>query len=81
VTQPHFLLTDLEAGDELYFVHSYYPSPDGKQYVFATSEYGYEFCCALGKDNLFATQFHPEKSGRIGLGILKRFAQWEGQSC
>lgn len=81
VTQPHFLLADVRDGDEVYFVHSYYPAPSRREDVFAVSEHGGEFCCALGKDNLFATQFHPEKSGRLGLRILERFQRWEGQSC
>jgi imidazole glycerol-phosphate synthase subunit HisH len=81
VVQPHFLLSGISAGDEVYFVHSYYPAPTNPSEVFAVSEHGGEFCCALGKDNLFATQFHPEKSGRLGLGILERFQRWEGQSC
>lgn len=80
-SQPHFLLSGLEAGDEFYFVHSYYPSPNGSEHAFAVSDYGFEFCCALGKDNLFATQFHPEKSGRLGLELLERFQRWEGQPC
>lgn len=77
----HFLLEGLRPGDEFYFVHSYYLAPRDPQSVFATSDYGGEFCCAIGRDNLFATQFHPEKSGRIGLRLLERFASWDGGSC
>ncbi len=79
--QPHPLLDALEPGDEYYFVHSYFPSPADPAHVFATCDYGGEFCCALGKDNLFATQFHPEKSGRLGLELLSRFSRWEGTRC
>ncbi len=75
--QPHFLLDELELGDEFYFVHSFYPSPADPACVFGTADYGGEFCCALGRDNLFATQFHPEKSGRLGLRLLTRFSQWD----
>jgi glutamine amidotransferase len=76
--KPHPLLGGLQPGDEFYFVHSYYPDPADSARVYAASDYGGEFCCALGKDNLFATQFHPEKSGRFGLALLSRFSRWEG---
>jgi len=78
VEKPHPLLAGFEPGDELYFVHSYYPSPRDPERVYATSDYGGAFCCALGQGNLFATQFHPEKSGPIGLGVLQRFSRWDG---
>lgn len=81
VEQPHPLLAHLQAHDELYFVHSYYLEPARSGDVFATTEHGVRFCCALGKDNLFATQFHPEKSGKAGLALLDRFARWDGKSC
>jgi glutamine amidotransferase len=81
VVQPHFLLAGLQPGDEFYFVHSYHPDPESPDHAFAVSDHGSDFCCALGKDNLFATQFHPEKSGRLGLELLARFARWEGQPC
>jgi imidazole glycerol-phosphate synthase subunit HisH len=77
----HPLLNGIEAGDEFYFVHSYFPDPDDRKHVCASTEYGQRFCSALGKDNLFATQFHPEKSGRFGLAILSRFADWTGTAC
>lgn len=78
VTRPHPLLAGTAPGDEFYFVHSYHPCPLDSANVFATTDYGGDFCCALGRDNLFATQFHPEKSGRLGLELLARFARWEG---
>ena len=81
VTQPHILLKDLREGDELYFVHSYYPNPSKKEHVYATAEYEIEFPVAIGYNNLFATQFHPEKSGPIGLQILRNFSEWDGASC
>lgn len=77
VVQPHFILKDLKEGDEFYFVHSYYPQPANQADVYANCEYEIVFAAALGYKNLFATQFHPEKSGRIGLQILKNFAEWE----
>jgi imidazole glycerol-phosphate synthase subunit HisH len=80
-TQPHFLLGEIEPGDEFYFVHSYYLAATDPRAVFALSDYGGAFGCAIGRDNLFATQFHPEKSGRLGLRLLQRFARWDGTSC
>ncbi len=81
IERPHPLLEGLASGDELYFVHAYYPKPARCEDVYATTEHGVRFCSALGRDNLFATQFHPEKSGRLGLGLLKRFAKWSGAPC
>ncbi len=78
ITQAHPLLNGIQQGDEFYFVHSYYPNPTEEKHVFAVSDYEKPFCCALGKDNLFATQFHPEKSGRFGLALLERFSKWNG---
>ncbi len=80
IEKSHPLLDEGRNNAEFYFVHSYYPAPKDDAVVYATSEYGSNFCCALGRDNLFATQFHPEKSGALGLSILKKFATWDG-SC
>jgi glutamine amidotransferase len=77
-SQAHVLLDPLRPGDEFYFVHSYHPNPADAGAVYAVADYGGPFCCALGRDNLFATQFHPEKSGRLGLELLKRFSAWHG---
>ena len=79
-TQPHPLLEGIDKEDEFYFVHSYYPQPAKKENIYAVSDYGGEFCCAVGNKNLFAVQFHPEKSGRFGLQMLKRFAAWDGEA-
>ena len=58
----------------IYFVHSYYASPTEKQYAFANSPFSdIEYCSIVNKDNAWGTQFHPEKSGEAGLGILKLF--------
>ena len=62
-------------GDYVYFVHSYYVAPEKKQVVAATADYGLEFAASLESDNIFATQFHPEKSQAVGLGLLKRFVK------
>jgi len=77
--KPHPLLDGIRAGDEFYFVHSYYPQPADNNDVYAVTDYGGDFCCALGYKNLFAVQFHPEKSGRLGLEMLERFVKWEGK--
>jgi len=58
----------------VYFVHSYYAKPDDAGVIAATTDYGIEFCSAVWKDNIVATQFHPEKSQDVGLTILKNFA-------
>ena len=79
VVQPHPLLDGIAAGDEFYFVHSFYPQPARAEDVYAVTEYENDFCSALGYKNLFATQFHPEKSGRLGLQMLERFARWDGK--
>ena len=78
VTQPHPILRDVKDGDEFYFVHSYYPLPGARSHVFGTCEYGLTFPAAIGYRNVFATQFHPEKSGQIGLDVLRNFCAWDG---
>ena len=65
---------------EFYFVHSYYPAPSDESTVLGTTDYGMTFCSVLAKDNLVAMQFHPEKSGRPGLQILKNFCAWRGNA-
>jgi glutamine amidotransferase len=76
--RPHFILKNLRPGDEFYFVHSYYPQPADVRHVFATAEYESHFPAAIGDRNLFAVQFHPEKSGEAGLALLRNFADWDG---
>ena len=80
VLKPHPLLQGIEKGDKFYFVHSYYPNPSDSEHIYGVAHYEKPFCCALGYKNLFATQFHPEKSGRFGLRILKHFVNWDGQN-
>jgi imidazole glycerol-phosphate synthase subunit HisH len=79
VVKAHPLLEGIQQGDQFYFVHSYYPNPAAPENIYAVSNHGGDFCCALGYKNLFATQFHPEKSGRFGLELLQRFVKWEGK--
>jgi glutamine amidotransferase len=76
VTQPHSILRHLRPGDEFYFVHSYYPQPDDPAQIYAVCDYGGEFPVAIGTGNLFAVQFHAEKSGLLGLQLLKNFSEW-----
>lgn len=78
VVKPHPLLADVRPGDEFYFVHGYYPEPARADDIYGVSDYEVEFACALGRDNYFGMQCHPEKSGRVGLGVLARFARWDG---
>lgn len=75
----HPVLADIEPGDEFYFVHSFYPQPAQPEHVLAYTEYESRFASAVGHENYVATQFHPEKSGRVGLRLISNFAQWDGQ--
>ncbi len=76
VVRPHPVLAHLRPGDEFYFVHSFYPKPADPACVYAACEYGGTFPAAVGRDNLFAVQFHTEKSGPVGLRLLNNFAEW-----
>jgi glutamine amidotransferase len=60
----------------VYFVHSFYPEPENSDIIIAETHYGLEFASIVGKDNIFATQFHPEKSSKVGLQILKNFVEF-----
>ncbi len=66
------LMSGIDAAAEFYFVHSYYPKPKG-EYVIGTTTYGNTFCSIHGAPGLWAVQFHPEKSGRPGLQLLRNF--------
>jgi glutamine amidotransferase len=70
---PH--LADIPDGSYFYFVHSYYVLPVDASVAATTTDYGIEFVSSVWKDNVFATQFHPEKSQGLGLSILKRFGE------
>jgi len=67
------LFRDIPEGTYVYFVHSYYVAPDDSSVIAATTNYGIDFTSVIAKDNLFGTQFHPEKSQNLGLQILKNF--------
>jgi glutamine amidotransferase len=71
----HPLLDGVKDGSYVYFVHSYYPQPVDPDVVVATTEYGVRFASMVAKGNLFATQFHPEKSSKTGLTMLKNFVR------
>ncbi len=71
--RPDPILEGLEQGSAVYFVHSYYAQPTNNADVSARADYGGDFCASVHRDNLFATQFHPEKSQRVGMKILTNF--------
>ena len=69
------LLRDLPDQSGVYFVHSYYVVPEDESVISTTTDYGRPFVSSIWRDNLLATQFHPEKSQKVGLQILKNFAE------
>jgi glutamine amidotransferase len=75
-TGPHALWSGIEDGSRFYFVHSYFPQAGEAELLRGTSEYGVPFTCAVARDNIFAVQFHPEKSHTAGLRLLSNFANW-----
>ena len=75
-TQPHSLFKHIAQDSYCYFVHSYYIVPTLPEITLATSEYPHSFACIVGKDNVFATQFHSEKSHDSGLQLLQNFLTW-----
>ena len=75
IKRPVPMLDGISDGDMFYFVHSYYGLPKDRSVIAATSDYGTEVTAAVIKDNLFATQFHPEKSVAKGLRILTNFVR------
>ncbi len=77
--QSHPLWENIPQDSRFYFVHSYYAEPDDAGVMAATTQYPGPFACALAKDNIFAVQFHPEKSQAVGLQLLKNFLCWDGQ--
>ncbi len=76
-TGDHPLWAGIEPGAYFYFVHSYYAVPDDPAHSAAYSCYGMDFTCALSQSNIFATQFHPEKSAAAGLRLYQNFIQWQ----
>jgi len=74
--KPHSIWDGVADGSYFYFVHSYYAVPDQMDHALGETVYGLPFCCAAGRDNIFATQFHPEKSASAGLQLYKNFLHW-----
>ena len=77
--QAHPLWQDIKDNARFYFVHSYYVDPQDKTLLAGTTQYGIEFASVIARDNVFAAQFHPEKSSHDGLQLLKNFCRWDGQ--
>lgn len=76
--RPHPVFDGIEDDSEFYFVHSYHPAPADDAWVIGETSYAdVTFASAIAHKNLVATQFHPEKSGRVGLRLLKNFTEWQ----
>ena len=75
----HPLFAGIEDGARFYFVHSYYFAPQDTALTLAESEYPGRFSCIVGRENVFATQFHTEKSHHAGLQMMKNFLAWDGR--
>ncbi len=79
-TIEHPLWQGIAQNARFYFVHSYYVEPAGPELVAATTRYGIEFASAVCRDNVFAVQFHPEKSQHAGLQLYENFLHWNGKT-
>jgi glutamine amidotransferase len=77
--RPHPLWHNIPQNSRFYFVHSYYAQSSDVSLIAATSQYPTAFTCAVAKNNIFAVQFHPEKSQTVGLQLLSNFLHWDGQ--
>jgi glutamine amidotransferase len=77
-SQDHALWHNIDQDSRFYFVHSYYVEAENNPNVFATCDYGKQFAASVQQGNLFAVQFHPEKSADAGLQLLSNFCQWQG---
>src|SRR3972149_7071794 len=73
IVRPHPIFEGVPDGSYFYFVHSYYPRPDDPDIVIGETDYGVTFASVVGRDNVVATQFHPEKSGDMGLRMYENF--------
>jgi glutamine amidotransferase len=74
----HPLWQGIEDNSRFYFVHSYYVDPQDQALTVGSTDYGIDFVSAIARDNVFAAQFHPEKSAHDGLQLLKNFCHWDG---
>jgi len=77
-TRAHPLWEGIPDASRFYFVHSYFPQPEEAAIVTGVADYPFRFTCAVARDNIFAVQFHPEKSQAAGLALLGNFARWDG---
>lgn len=75
ICRSHPLFTDLESDSRFYFVHSYHVTCNREDEILAKTIYGYPFASVIGKDNIMGVQFHPEKSHKFGMNLLKNFAE------
>jgi len=75
--EPHALWAGITDNDYFYFVHSYYAQPSNTTHAVGVTDYGAPFASAVARDNIFATQFHPEKSAKAGLQLYKNFVHWK----
>lgn len=73
VRRPHFLVDGIESGQHAYFTHSYYAIPGNEADVVATTDYGGDFASVVARENVCGVQFHPEKSWRVGLAMLRGY--------
>jgi glutamine amidotransferase len=77
-TQPHPMWKDIADGERFYYVHSYYVQPQNESLIAGVTEYPKRFTGAIAHQNIFAVQFHPEKSQHAGLQLLANFVEWNG---
>jgi glutamine amidotransferase len=76
-TQAHPLWAGIPDLSQFYFVHSFYVEPTDPDLTFGRADYGLPFTCAVARDNIFAVQFHPEKSADHGLRLYRNFVDWK----
>jgi glutamine amidotransferase len=74
----HPIFIDIPDGAHFYFVHSYYADPEDDEVIAGETDYDIQFCSLAVKDRIVATQFHPEKSGELGLQLYENFLKWSG---
>jgi glutamine amidotransferase len=76
----HPVFQGIPQQSHFYFVHSFYAAPKDANLIAATTDYGFEFCCAIAQGNMVATQFHPEKSGALGLKLYENFVRFAARA-
>jgi glutamine amidotransferase len=76
--QNHPIFAGIPDNANFYFVHSYYGTPEDKSVILAETEYGITFCSGIAKENLVGVQFHPERSGDLGLQVYENFFKFAG---